>query len=268
MCLTPLIKNIISHNNLADGNYAEPYCGGAGIGLELLAGELVKTIYLNDVDYRIYAFWSSIIYYTEGFLRLLRDTSINIDEWRHQKKLMNDFKNNDILSVGFATFYLNRSNRSGILNAGPIGGYKQNGNWKLSARFSKSELTKRILFLSNYSNRIKLSNYDALIFLDYLETDQIINKRLLVYLDPPYYSKGDQLYFDYYTPEDHKQLAKYIKVSNLNWVLSYDNVKQIRNLYRGLPMKCTTLTYHAQTVKEGRELIVFHPNLDITDTII
>ena len=181
---------------------------------------------------------------------------------------MNNFNDNDMLSVGFATFYLNRSNRSGILNAGPIGGYDQSGKWKLSARFSKKELTRRILFLSNYSHRIKLSNYDALVFLNHLEGKRQADNRLLVYLDPPYFSMGDQLYFNYYTPEDHKQLAKYIRDSNLNWILSYDNVRQIRRLYRGYPVKNTTLTYHAQAIKQGRELIVFHPDLDITDTIM
>ena len=179
VCLAPLVTDIIVRNKLVDGSYAEPYCGGAGIGLELLTGEFVKTIYLNDADYRIYAFWSSIINDTENFLRLLRDTPINVTEWRHQKVIMNNFDVNDMLSVGFATFYLNRSNRSGILNAGPIGGYKQIGNWKLTARFSKDELTKRILFLSNYSNRIKLSNFDALIFLSHLEKGEKLSRLVI-----------------------------------------------------------------------------------------
>lgn len=265
--LTPLVANVIKQNNLFDGGYAEPYCGGAAIGLELLTGELVKRVYLNDADYRIYAFWSSMLNNTDDFIHLIKDTPLSIDEWRHQKDIIINYNDNDLLSVGFATFYLNRTNRSGILNAGPIGGYSQSGKWNLSARYNKNELINRILFLSNYSNRIKLSNYDALVFLDKLENNRSYNNKLLVYLDPPYYSMGSKLYLNYYTSKDHKQLAEYIGLSTLNWMLSYDNVKEIRDLYHDFPMLKMNLMYHAQTVKRGSELIVFNQKLNIHKTI-
>lgn len=259
--LAPLVAEVISRNGLADGNYAEPYCGGAGVALELVTGEIVRTIYLNDADPRIYAFWHSILYDTERFLRLLWDTPVNVSQWKRQKEIMVRSAS-DMLSTGFSTFYLNRCSRSGILSAGPIGGFRQNGKWGIDARFSKAELAKRINCLANYSNRITISNLDALVFLTNLEQNLRAVKKILIYLDPPYFSMGNRLYFNYYTHEDHEELANHMRSCNLKWILSYNDVFQIRRLYQGFPMKRANLIYHANIRKKGRELLVFHPDLD------
>lgn len=265
--LAPFVTDMIVRNGLADGSYAEPYCGGAGVALELLTGEIVRTIYLNDADQRIYAFWHSILYDTERFLRLLWDTPLSVSEWKKQKEIMNRSDASDMLSTGFSTFYLNRCNRSGILSAGPIGGFRQNGKWTIAARFPKAELAKRIHSLANYSNRITLSNLDALVFLTNLEQNLQATKKMLVYLDPPYFSMGDRLYLNYYTHEDHRELAKHMHSCNLKWILSYDDVSEIRRLYQGFPIKRATLTYHANVRKKGRELMVFDPDLDSSCTL-
>jgi len=176
---------------------------------------------------------------------------------------MNCQNNSDLLSLGFSTFYLNRCNRSGILSAGPIGGFRQGGEWRIDARFSKKELVQRIQFIANYSNRITVSNLDALVFLTNLEQSPHSRKKLLVYLDPPYFSMGDRLYLNYYTKEDHIELAKHMRSCNLKWILSYDDVSAVRRLYHGFPIKHANLTYHANVRKNGGELMVFHPDITV-----
>lgn len=259
--LAPYFTDLIQRNGMVDGHYAEPYCGGAGLAIELLTNEIVRKIHLNDADRRIYSFWYSILYDTEEFLKLLRDTPISISEWKKQRYISTLRHDTDHLHLGFSTFYMNRCNRSGIISGGPIGGYAQNGKWKLDARFSKPELATRIEFLANYSNRISLSNVDALEFLKALERNHRPDQRLLTYLDPPYFSMGDRLYMNYYAPKDHKTLAHFIRLSKLQWVLSYDDVPEIRQLYKGFPMTYYRLMYRANLAKEGNELIVFHPDI-------
>jgi DNA adenine methylase len=260
--LAPFIADIIVRNGLSDGIYAEAYCGGAAIALDLVTGEFVRTAYINDADFRIYAFWDSVLHSTEHFLRLLWDARLDMAEWHRQKEILDNYSDYDLLEVGFATFFLNRCNWSGILSGGPIGGYNQKSNWSLDARFAKKELAKRIELIALYSDRIKVTNLDALVFLNNIEGAYSPSDRLLVYLDPPYYSMGDRLYLNYYTPEDHAELARYLlHVTHLNWVLSYDDVHEIRDLYQGHRKSKTEVFYHANLRKLGRELIMHSPTL-------
>jgi DNA adenine methylase len=260
--LAPFIAEIIVRNGLSDGVYAEAYCGGAGVALDLLAREIVNIIHINDVDFRLYAFWHSILYSTDRFLNLLWDVRVEISEWWRQKRILDNHRLHDPLEVGFATFFLNRCNRSGILSGGPIGGYKQQSKWSLDVRFPRKELAKRVENVALYANRIKVTNLDALIFLKNIEKKYYPNVRLLVYLDPPYYSMGDRLYINYYTPADHAELAKYLlHNTRLNWVLSYDDVREVRKLYQGFPKNKTDVVYHAHLRKRGRELIMHSPRL-------
>lgn len=261
--IAPFITQLMIRNGLVDGCYAEPYCGGAGVALQLLTDEIVRKIYLNDADKRIWAFWHSIFNDTDRFLKLLSDTPVSVSQWKRQREIMIGKHDSDVVALGFATFYLNRCNRSGILSAGPIGGLRQNGGWRINARFPKRDLTRRIEFLANYSHRIAISNLDALVFLTKLEKRTESTEKLLVYLDPPYYSMGDRLYLNYYTKEDHRSLATHVRASTLKWVLSYDDVSEIRTLYRGMPVRRTTLAYHANDRKMGRELMLFHPGFVI-----
>lgn len=70
-----------------------------------------------------------------------------------------------MLTIGFSTFFLNRTNRSGILKGGVIGGKNQEGQWKLDARYNKSDLISRIQKISKNRERIDLYNMDAIDFI-------------------------------------------------------------------------------------------------------
>ncbi|MGO2346144.1 MAG: DNA adenine methylase, partial [Providencia sp.] len=137
--LSYYIKSLIDENSLNDGVYIEPYAGGAGVALELLLQEYVRHVHINDIDIAIYSFWDSILNNTENFSRLVHDTIINIENWEKQKDILLNSGNHSTLEIGFATFFLNRTNRSGILKAGVIGGKTQSGKWKLDVRFNKNE---------------------------------------------------------------------------------------------------------------------------------
>lgn len=257
-----LLAEFIELNNLQDGVYVEPYAGGAGAGLNLLFSERVNNIIINDADRFIYLFWKSILFDTERFIKLINDTPISIDEWQRRRQILQSAQSYPELEIAFSTFYLNRCNRSGILYAGPIGGQSQTGKWRLDARFNKKELIRRMGKIALFNSRISVYNLDAIEFIEQCVLPLAVpNNRLLVYLDPPYYSKGDQLYLNYYAAEDHITLAEFINAQvGFKWIISYDNVPQVRQLYGERATNVFFLYYSAHSAKVGSEVVIYCPN--------
>ena len=195
----------------------------------------VSRIVLNDKDRCIYAFWRAVLNQTGDFLDLIERTPLTVDEWHRQRAIYEKPWRHGQLAVGFATFYLNRCNRSGIIGgSGPIGGFDQTGNYKIDARFNRANLRDRVDRIATYRDRIEFHRLDAL---DFLRTIvRPITRRAvpcLVFLDPPYYAKGPKLYLNAYRHGDHAALARFLSRARFfNWVLTYDNVEEIRQLYQ------------------------------------
>jgi DNA adenine methylase len=255
--LTGPLADLIEANGLEGKTYLEPYAGGAGAALSLLFAENVDKIKINDADPAIYAFWHSILEKTEGFLKLLRETPLSVDEWLVQKKIYLT-ERRSLLKLGFATFFLNRCNRSGIIpHAGIIGGLEQMGAWKLDARFNKVELERRISKIALYGDRIEVHNLDALEFLDKFANSKSAWEESFVYLDPPYFVKGSQLYLSYYDFDDHARLAKYLtNKAKFSWALTYDDAIEIRSLYESLTIMPFDLRYSASSSRTGKEILI------------
>ncbi len=261
---------ILIENDLCGGTHVEPYAGGSGAALSLLMQDHVYQIYLNDKDRFIYSFWYSILNNTDKFIDLIRKKRVSVSEWRKQHKLLQDkyYENNgDPLEVGFTGFYLNRTTRSGILNSGPIGGLKQNGNYKISARFNKMDLIQRIEYIGLYKNRIKLYNMDAIEFLHKLFDDFVLNdQRLLIYLDPPYDKVGKDIYRHFYSKEDHNNLSFFLKTAtNFKWLLSYDDTDLIKELYGKSDIGMIEKNYFINKAKMGKELFISSDNVILPD---
>ena len=256
--LSALLGRIIELNRLQDGVYAEPYAGGAGAGLRLLYGEFVSRILLNDLDYCINAFWRSVLGRTNQFLELLDNTPVTIEEWHKQRGIYLHPKRHSRLRVGFATFFLNRCNRSGILvDGGPIGGLNQTGKWKVDVRFYRETMRTRIERIAAYKDRVEVFNLDAIKFLRTVVSPLSRKEDTFVYLDPPYYTKGNKLYLNFYEHSDHKDVGEYLKREHgFRWVMSYDNVAAIRRLYQGFRQVRFGVTYTAYKQRAGRELII------------
>lgn len=228
----------------------------------LLVNGYVSNIYINDLDYSIYAFWYSLVNHTEELYALIINTSVDLDTWHAQKAIHNSQQDHSILEVGFSTFFLNRTNRSGILKAGIIGGYEQKGKYKIDCRFNKEGLIERIDKIVRFKDRIHISNMDALDFLRL--NDEQFDKRTLVYLDPPYYEKGKQLYINYYCHDDHVRLMEYIRdEAPANWIITYDNNESISTIYDGFNRQDLSIRYSAAIKRKGSELLFYSDNLII-----
>jgi len=260
--LTDFIKLVFEHNDLLDGHYVEPYAGGAGIAMSLLLHSYAKCIHLNDLNPAVYAFWHSVINTPEQLCKAIRNAKLTIKEWHKQKAIQNDHKNHSTLEIGFSTFFLNRTNRSGIILGGVIGGKNQDGPWKLDARFNKKELCQRIESIALYRSRIRLYNHDAA----YMITKILpkLPQKTLVYLDPPYYVKGQGLYENHYIHDDHVTIAKLVKKEiSLPWIVSYDHVPEIADMYKGYPTISYGINYSVQNRYKGAEIMFFSKDLII-----
>jgi len=259
--LVNFMKTIIQDNDLVGGEYVEPYAGGASVGLALLIDQFVSHIYINDLDRAVYAFWYSVLHKTDELCELIDATPVSIDEWYRQRDLqrLNQIK---LLNLGFSTFFLNRVNRSGIISGGVIGGKNQTGTWKLDCRFNKADLVERIRKIAEYKKHISLYNKDAAEFI--ITELPAIKADSLVYLDPPYYIKGKQmLYVNFYEPEDHKSIASLVPKLKQNWVISYDDVPEIRALYESHKLLSYKLHYTAQDKYQGDEILFFSDKLTV-----
>ncbi len=263
--LSYFIKALLEENNLVGGAYVEPFAGGAGIALELLLQEFVSEIYINDIDYAVYSFWRSVIGHTEDLCAAIENTAVTIDEWHKQREILKS--SDDILELGFAAFFLNRTNRSGILNAGVIGGKKQDGKWKLDVRFNKAELIERIRKIASHRERIHVTNLDAVQFLNTIT--HILPRRSLIYLDPPYYVKGQGLYRNFYEHQDHVDIKNVVaSIPDIPWMVSYDNCTAIREIYSDFEIFEYALQYTAQDKKVGSELMVFSDSLVLPEATL
>ena len=253
--LLGLVSNIMRLNKLERGHYAEPYAGGCGLALALLYGGHVSDIHINDLDRPVWAFWNAVLNQTEEFLDLMMETPVTIDEWRRQREVHRDPRKATNLQIGFAAFFLNRTNRSGIIkNAGVIGGLSQKGNYTIDCRFNKDELARRIRRVHKYRTRIHLHRKDALDFLTHVERH--LPDDTFLCIDPPYFNKGSSLYTSAYDPDDHAKVSKRILRLGHPWIITYDFCDEVQKLYTARRQFQISLNYSAQVKRVGSELLI------------
>jgi DNA adenine methylase len=249
--IAPMIRDIILENCDNKPVYCEPFAGGAGIAFKLLEWDLVSEVIINDLDKNVYAFWCSLLNNYEQFITKFNEVSVTVSEWKKQKKILHN-EQSSMLERGFAFFFMNRCNRSGIIDSNPIGGIKQTGNYKIDVRFNKSDLMKRFQMIMLFKDRIKLSNIDGLQLISTMDNDTFY------FLDPPYYIQGRNLYSDYFMPGKHEELSKILKANqNKKWVLTYDTAEPIEELYKSFNIKKYQLNYTLSKKMKAEEFIIY-----------
>lgn len=258
--LAKFIALVCEKNNI-NGHYVEPYAGGASVALHLLINSYVNEVTINDLDRAIYAFWYSIINDTERFCRKIKVTDITIKNWKKFKKIHVNKEKETLFDLGFATFFLNRTNHSGVIDGGIIGGLDQKGNYKMDCRFNKDELISRIRLIAKHKKKINLHNLDALDLIVKIQKKSD-KENTIFYFDPPYYLKGPSLYMSHYRPDDHKEVSeKIMKIKNIKWLVSYDNTLEIKKLYLGSKKKEYSFFHTAYEIREGKEVLFFSDGL-------
>ncbi len=259
--LAAFIAKICIDNNI-NGHYVEPYSGGASVALFLLMEGYVNNITINDKDRSIYAFWHSILNKTKEFCKRIDEAELTIENWNIHKQIQNKKETADLLDLGFSTFFLNRTNRSGIIRGGVMGGIDQKGEYKIDCRFNKEDLKNRIIAIAKYKKKIRLYKKDAIKLIDKIEKESM-NENVFFYFDPPYYLKAESLYMNHYQYNSHKNISDRIaQIKNINWIVSYDNNPNIQELYKYFDLKEYSFNHSAYQPRIGQEILFFSPNLN------
>ena len=259
--VAPYLASLMRTQSPRPTVYAEPFAGGAGAALRLLIDEQVRAVRINDLSPGIAAFWRSVFYDTERFAQKVERAVITLDNWEQARRVFQNPFEQDDLELGFATFFLNRCNRSGILTARPIGGINQSGKWKMDARFNRTDLAERVRRLGQYRRRVEVSQLDGL---EFMRTLQPLGKDAFAYVDPPYIVQGENLYLDSLSYDDHRLLAAELRTSPTPWMLTYDVSERVtEDLYSGLRMARFDIAHTAQRQHIGSEIVVFSANIDV-----
>lgn len=262
-CIFKFMAEFLKENDLIGTNYAEPYAGGCGLALRLMMDEYVGDIFINDLDPSIYAFWYVVLNMPDDLCEWIDKVPITLEQWLSFKKVQANYKTADVFELAKSTFYLNRTNVSGVISGGIIGGMKQTGKYKMDARFNRSELINRIREIKRFSYRIHLSNFDGIEFVRYLERKK---KDVFVYLDPPYYQKGADLYMNAFEDDDHRKLARYVRHMHNRWIISYDNQDFIMHLYQNEKKLLYQLSQCASN-RIGDEVLIVDRRLQVGNSV-
>jgi DNA adenine methylase len=263
--LGPLVAEIIRHNNLWLCDYAEPFAGGAGLALRLMFENVVWNIHINDKDPAIWGFWHAALNENAELVRLILETPVTVDEWRRQREILLAADLRRPAELGFAAFFLNRTNRSGVIKSGGIiGGFDQVGPYKIDCRFNRRELASRVARLRHYRKRIHLTHLDAAEFLAQFQRNA--TRPSLLCIDPPYYNQGSSLYSNYYQRGDHAALAQQIQALHLPWLLTYDRATAIAELYGERKRYAFDIAYSVNRKRKGSELMVLSDRLEVPAT--
>lgn len=262
-CIFKFMTKFLEENDLIGTDYAEPYAGGAGLALRLMMDEYVGDIFINDLDPSIYAFWYAVLNRADALCDWIEQVSVTVEQWNIYRQIQNNYKTVDIFDLAKSTFFLNRTNVSGVISGGIIGGINQTGKYKINARFNKTELISRIREIQRFSHRIHLSNLDGIDFVKQLERKK---KDVFFYLDPPYCKKGPVLYMNAFCDKDHKKLADYVKTMRKKWIISYDNQEFIMQLYENNKKVQYQLSQCASN-RVGDEILIFDDRLHYNESI-
>jgi DNA adenine methylase len=252
------LRDVIRSNGLAGCTYVEPYAGGAGAGLGLLVTGQVRRVVINDLDPAIFAFWKLLVTEPDYLRAKIQTAKLDAKEWAKQREIYLNADKNSSGTLGYATFYLNRTSRSGVLNAGPIGGHDQTGAYKIDARFNRDNLSERIRILSLYADQIIVTSTDG---------KDVIRKfaskpKTFIYADPPYFEKARGLYMNAFSPADHESLATVLNTrAQRSWVLTYDNVPRVAELYKDRRRHEFELSYSAHRARKAKEVVVLSDSL-------
>lgn len=262
-CLTPFVRRLIESNGMCGCAYAEPYAGGAGVAMRLLSERVVQNVILNDKCPMVAAFWRSLFSQTDSFISLVDKEPVTMETWYRTREITLRHKEFSQLEVAFAFFFQNRTNFSGVIGGGVIGGKNQRGKYKLDARYPKARLISLMEKVASYRDRVEVCNMDAIAFMG--EKLLQLGDSCLTYCDPPYFEKGQALYMNAYNHGDHAAVANFLLAQsrNMRWMVSYDNAPQIVELYNRMPLYSFDLPYSAHRVRRGKELLALCPGLEL-----
>lgn len=255
--LYPEIKAILESNDLLGHPYAELFAGGAGLAIKLLLKGDVPSIVINDYDRAVYCMWNAVVNHAEDLCEFIDSAVLDVETWKAMRTVYRNSDDVGDIELGKAAFYLNRTNVSGILSGGVIGGLKQAGNYKMDVRFNRETLKKKVMDIAARRGDIEVTRLDAEDFIN----DRMSDSELFAYLDPPYVQKGPGLYRSAFDEAKHRSLARKVGDARSKWVVTYDADDLIDDIYGNYERGDLEISYTANVKTVGKEKIILGPGL-------
>lgn len=223
-----------------------PFTGGGSFELAMLDAGVVEHLHLNDLDTGIFSFWWVVKHMPFALIeRLQTITPTHKDFFEAQSIIKEDYRGVDVVEAAWASLLVNRLAYSGIYKANPLGG-KKGTRKALLSRWNPIELEKRIMHIHQLSERITVTQENALELIEEAYWDG----ESTIFIDPPYFEKGKDLYHCYYTEKDHIELSHlldslYHGCPGADIIVTYNYHEWIDNLYYYPQRKIISRTYSA-----------------------
>lgn len=255
------VKSYVLHNDLQGCKIIEPYAGSAAVTLALVSEEICSSAVLGERDPLMFSFWKVALQQPDALINKIREADVSLERWHELRPLLEceTPEEDRLVEMAFAALFFNRTNFSGVLHTGPIGGQDQSSAYKIDCRFNREDLIARVREIAKLGDRINVVFGDAV---DLIKE----NKRRVTpffYIDPPYFVQGRKLYRHHYKLRDHVALSKSLGSVKFNWMLSYDNHDVIRSLYGEFKQVEKKFQYSTRVSKNEDELLI--TNMEIPD---
>jgi DNA adenine methylase len=254
--LADYTTTFINENLLTGCRFYETHAGGGALGLALLSRGVISKLTLIERDPLIYAFWKAATTRCDELCAELKKIEVSLATWnalQRYRRIRNP-TDTSIVRLGLAGLFFNRTNFSGVLAAGPIGGMKQGSRYKISCRFNRDDLIQRIVAINTHAREISIVYSDAVSFLR--RNARQMSTHSLAYIDPPYYQQGPRLYRYHYSARQHQRLAEFICAQQFPWFVSYDRHPAVRKLFDGQKVVPITLNYAVKEARRAEELLI------------
>ena len=252
------VSAFLEFHDIHLGTVVEPFAGSASISVGLLKNKLADEAYICEKDPLISSFWDVALTANDELIENVRRLSVSISTWKKFKKYLRPDAVTRFSTMELATAFVfyNRTNYSGILKAGPIGGKRQESKYNIKCRFNKEYVCQKIATLDSLSGKIHVIRGDGIRFIrEYSRRSH--GEDQFFYIDPPYYDAGKVLYRNYFEVEDHIRLANTLEPLTEPWLLSYDDVDFIHHTYEGTKLQFVYSDRQAGNLRrEVRELLL------------
>jgi DNA adenine methylase len=235
--LIPTVRQWLKQERKIAKELIEPFAGGAIVSLTAAFEKMAEHITMIEMDEEIAAVWEVIL---NGKNKWLADKIYSYDLTHTNVKAELENPNKKLHDIAFCTILKNRVFHGGILAKGS-GMIKNGENGKgITSRWYPKTLRDRILAINYVKDKITFISGDAFEILE----QNINNKSVYFFIDPPYTIAGKRLYT--YFDIDHERLFELTSQLQGKFMLTYDDTPEIRQLtnkynlqFRTIPMKTT-----------------------------
>ncbi len=237
--------------------YREPFFGGGSIGLKIVSDNAdITRLWINDKDVGIACLWTAVIRHHDEFKERVCSFTPTVEafyELRHELTTLSAMPTEPgrTVDLGFKKLAIHQISYSGLgtKSGGPLGGVGQKSQYKIDCRWSSDYICKKVDKLHDLFAAIEVRG-NCCTNLDFADVIEDTECRCLLYVDPPYYVKGNDLYQHGFTPEDHERLAGALRKTEHAWVLSYDDCDEVRQLYQWAHVESLDVNYSITAIKD------------------